>query len=49
MKPEVVTIVSPVNGKAIPITEVPDPVFADKILGEGIAVIPEDGIFLCTK
>ena len=47
MKPEVVTIVSPVNGKAVPITEVPDPVFADKILGEGIAVIPEDGIFLC--
>ena len=47
MKPEVVTIVSPVNGKAVPITEVPDPVFADKILGEGIAVIPDDGIFLC--
>jgi len=47
MKPEVVTIVSPVNGKAVPITEVPDPVFADKILGEGIAVIPEDGSFLC--
>ena len=47
MKPEVVTIVSPVNGKAVSITEVPDPVFADKILGEGIAVIPEDGIFLC--
>ena len=47
MKPEVVTIVSPVNGEAVPITEVSDPVFADKILGEGIAVIPEDGIFLC--
>ena len=47
MKPEVVTIVSPVNGQAVPITEVPDLVFADKILGDGIAVIPEDGIFLC--
>ena len=47
MKPEVVTIVSPVNGKAVPIIEVPDPVFADKILGDGIAVIPEDGTFLC--
>ena len=47
MKPEVVTIVSPVNGQAVPVTEVPDPVFADKILGDGIAVIPDDGIFLC--
>ena len=47
MKPEVVTIVSPVNGQAVSITEVPDPVFADKILGDGIAVIPDDGIFLC--
>lgn len=28
------------NGKAVPITEVPDPVFADKILGDGVAVLP---------
>lgn len=28
------------NGKAIPITEVPDPVFADKILGDGVAMLP---------
>lgn len=29
------------NGKAVPITEVPDPVFADKILGDGVALLPE--------
>ena len=40
------TIMSPVNGLAVPLEQVPDPVFADKVLGEGIAVIPEDGIFL---
>lgn len=28
------------NGKAVPITEVPDPVFADKILGDGVAILP---------
>lgn len=28
------------NGKAVPITEVPDPVFSDKILGDGVAVLP---------
>ena len=36
-------IVSPQNGDVIPITEVPDQAFADKILGDGVAIIPEDG------
>ncbi len=27
----------------MPITEVPDPVFSEKVLGDGCAVIPEDG------
>lgn len=31
---------SPCNGKVVPITEVPDSTFADKILGDGFAVIP---------
>ena len=34
---------SPCNGKVVPITEVPDPTFAEKILGDGFAVIPEEG------
>lgn len=33
-------VLAPLSGKAVPITEVPDPVFADKILGDGVAVIP---------
>lgn len=35
-------ICSPVSGEIIPINDVPDAVFADKILGEGIAVVPDD-------
>ena len=34
---------SPCNGKVVPITEVPDSTFADKILGDGFAVIPSEG------
>ncbi|WPC42688.1 PTS glucose transporter subunit IIA [Clostridium sp. JS66] len=34
----------PVNGKVVDITEVNDPVFSDKMMGEGVAIIPEDGI-----
>ncbi len=31
------------NGKAIPVSEVPDDVFASKALGDGVAVIVTDG------
>ncbi|SDC12642.1 PTS system, glucose-specific IIA component [Terribacillus halophilus] len=34
--------VSPVNGKAVPLEEVPDPVFAEKMMGDGIAIEPTD-------
>lgn len=36
-------IATPVDGRAIDITEVSDKVFADKILGDGMAVIPDNG------
>ena len=36
-------IYAPLNGKAVPITEVPDPTFAEGLLGNGIAIIPADG------
>ena len=32
-------IVAQQTGKAVPITEVPDPVFSDKVLGDGIATV----------
>ena len=34
---------APMAGKAVPITEVPDPTFAEGMLGNGVAVIPTDG------
>ncbi len=36
-------ILSPVTGRAVPLEQVPDPVFSQKIIGDGMAVIPEDG------
>ncbi|MFQ3546243.1 glucose-specific PTS transporter subunit IIBC [Halobacillus rhizosphaerae] len=35
--------VSPIKGKVIPITEVPDQVFSGKMMGDGFAIEPEDG------
>lgn len=37
-------IVLPIKGKLVPITEVPDQVFAGKMMGDGFAIIPEDGL-----
>ena len=37
------TILAPVKGKVIPLEQVPDEVFAEKVLGDGVAIIPEDG------
>lgn len=36
-------IYSPLNGRAVPLESVPDPVFSERVLGEGCAVIPSDG------
>ena len=36
-------IYAPLNGKAVPITDVPDPTFAEGLLGNGIAILPSDG------
>lgn len=40
---EKIQILSPADGTVKDITEVPDPTFADKVLGDGAAVIPADG------
>ena len=34
---------APMTGKAVPITEVPDPTFAEGMLGNGIAIEPAEG------
>ena len=37
------SIYAPMAGKAVPITEVPDPTFAEGMLGNGIAIEPVEG------
>ena len=34
---------APCKGKVVPLTEVPDPAFSEKVLGDGFAVIPTEG------
>ena len=43
-KNTVKTLTAPVDGKVIDLSEVDDPVFAQKMMGEGIAIIPEGNI-----
>lgn len=38
-----VDLFSPVHGEVISLSEVPDPVFAGKMMGDGLAFIPKDG------
>ena len=39
-------LVAPVNGKSLPLSEVPDPVFAQKMAGDGLAMDPADDIIV---
>ena len=36
-------LISPVSGSLIPITEVNDQVFSKKLMGDGFAILPEEG------
>lgn len=36
-------VVSPMNGEVVPLEEVNDEVFSSKMMGDGIAILPEDG------
>lgn len=38
-----IQILSPLTGTVVPLEDVPDPVFSQKIIGDGIAVLPRDG------
>ncbi len=42
-KNKIVELTSPMTGKIIPIEEVPDKVFSDKMVGDGVAIEPVDG------
>ena len=37
------SLYAPISGKAVPISEVPDPTFAEGMLGNGIAIEPTEG------
>ena len=34
---------APISGKIVPLDQVPDPVFSEKTLGDGLAIIPDNG------
>ena len=40
------TVLSPITGAVIPIEQVPDPVFAEKMVGDGLAIQPDEGMAL---
>lgn len=40
------TLLAVQNGKIIPVESLPDPVFAEKVLGDGYAIDPADGTVL---
>lgn len=42
-KKKVFKIKFPIKGEAIDITKVPDEVFAGKMVGDGLAIVPEEG------
>ena len=37
---------SPINGKSIPIEDVKDPMFSQKMMGDGVAVVPSGNTFV---
>ncbi len=39
-------LMAPVKGHVIPLSEVPDPTFAEEILGKGAAIVPETGLIV---
>ncbi|WP_413382161.1 PTS glucose transporter subunit IIA [Alkalihalobacillus sp. 1P02AB] len=40
---KVYALYAPMNGEILPLEQVPDPVFSQKMMGEGFSIIPSDG------
>ena len=36
-------VLAPVNGRVVPLDEAPDEVFSGRVLGDGVAILPDDG------
>ncbi|MES1041748.1 MULTISPECIES: PTS sugar transporter subunit IIA [Peribacillus] len=43
-KESVEQLLAPINGQVMNIEDVPDPVFSGKMMGDGIAILPEEGL-----
>lgn len=39
-------ILAPVSGRCVALTTVPDEVFSTRMMGDGVAIIPADGLFV---
>ncbi|WP_432775691.1 PTS glucose transporter subunit IIA [Brevibacillus gelatini] len=39
-----ITFLAPLTGSVVPLSEVPDPVFAGKVVGDGAAILPSEGV-----
>ncbi len=37
-----INLVAPLTGKVVPLNEVPDQVFSEKMMGDGVAIVPSD-------
>lgn len=38
-----VSIFAPMSGDVVDLSQVPDPIYAERMMGEGVAIIPEEG------
>lgn len=43
---ELITLFSPITGRVVPLDQIPDPVFAGRLAGDGVAVEATDGLLL---
>jgi glucose-specific phosphotransferase system IIA component len=39
-----IEVLSPFSGRVVPLEEVPDPVFAERMVGDGVAIDPSEGV-----
>ena len=37
------SVLAPMDGQTVPLEQVPDEVFSQKVLGDGLAIIPSEG------
>ena len=39
-----INVVAPFSGRVVPLEDVPDPVFSERMLGDGLAIDPAEGV-----